>query len=104
MPRLVNFMRDAVTESFRVSFVESVVPATERTLQAMFSQVGAKFDDGVASILEQVRVSVGSGHAEGVRAFALGADRAAIVSSESHAGTTRRCLPNCRRRGRSPKT
>ena len=54
LPRVVNFMRDAVTESFRTAFAETLVPASEKALGAVLSQVGTTFDRGVASILEQV--------------------------------------------------
>jgi hypothetical protein len=51
-------MRESVTEAFRVAFLETLVPATEKGLQEMFVQAGRTFENGVGRILEQVRATL----------------------------------------------
>ncbi len=58
VPKLTNAMRESVTEAFRVAFLETLVPATEKGLQEMFVQAGRTFENGVGRILEQVRATL----------------------------------------------
>lgn len=52
LPKVATLVKDTLLHTFKASFVESVVPATEKALQSMFHQVGDRFEAGVARIVE----------------------------------------------------
>jgi hypothetical protein len=53
VPKLTHALKDSLHHAFKSAFLDNVVPATERSLQSLFHQVGEKFEVGVGKLVAQ---------------------------------------------------